>query len=76
MNNFLPKSQSPLDPLPDRELEQYYQWSDYPTSLQYDRIGDKFVNVGSFPFYQETPYLPICMIPFVSEKIETGQESL
>jgi hypothetical protein len=76
MNIMLPKSQRFSNPISDQELEQYYQWSDHPTCLQYDRMGDKFVNVGSFPFYQETPHLPICQIPLVAEVVESGQEVL
>jgi hypothetical protein len=64
MNTKLCNSQQFPNPIPEpeQEFEQYYQWSDRPTALQYDRMGDKFVNVGSFPFYQETPHLPICKI--------------
>ena len=76
MNIESSKSQQFSNPKADPELEQYYQWSDHPTSLQYDRIGDRFVNIGSFPFYQEIPSLPVSELLSVPEEIKSYQNTL
>lgn len=38
------------------EHQQYYQWSECLTSYHHDRMADRCVNVGTFPFYQEVAY--------------------
>jgi|GEM_PF-2014138 len=38
------------------ECEQYYKWSEYLTNLEYDRLANKHINIGSFPFYKETEH--------------------
>ncbi len=33
--------------------DQYYQWSEHFRSLEYDDLINKYINIGSFPFYEE-----------------------
>jgi hypothetical protein len=69
MFNLPPNSRDDYLLSTEQELfEQYYQWSANPTSLQYDRVADKFVDIGNFPFYQENECLPIGRFPIIAKK--------